>query len=113
MTEAVLLDIDPLLLARIQRVAAAHRWGQQEAMVHLIEHGLFACESELAARFTDSDARALQEAIRALEQVQNDPGFALIGRVEPDTPGGSAGSIDGAGIPGNEPNRKPGDQAAG
>lgn len=95
MTDAVLLDINPLLLARIARVAAAHRWGQHEAMVHLLEHGLFACESELAARFTDSDARALQEAIRALEQVESDPGFALIGRVETTPPGSGSGSGDG------------------
>lgn len=88
MTDAILLDIDPLLLARIQRVAEARRWGQHEAMIHLLEHGLFACESELAARFTDSDARALQEAIHALEQVENDPGFARIGRESGDQAAG-------------------------
>lgn len=88
MTDAILLEIDSLLLARIQRVAAARRWSQHEAMLHLLEHGLFTCESELAARFTDSDARALQEAIRALEQVENDPGFALIGRESGDQAAG-------------------------
>jgi hypothetical protein len=82
MTETVLIDIDPLLLERIRRVSAAQDWGLQQALVHLLEHGLFACEAELKARFDDSDAQALQEAIAALEQIQDDPGFALIGRVE-------------------------------
>lgn len=80
MTETLSIEIDPLLLARVRRVAAAHGWSQQQVLTHLIEHGLFSCEAELAARFNDSDAQALQEAIAALEQIQDDPGFALIGR---------------------------------
>lgn len=83
MTETVLLDMAPLLAERVRRFAAAKGWGQQQALVHLLENGLFACEAELAARFDDSDARALQEAIAALEQIQDDPGFSLIGRAEP------------------------------
>ena len=50
--------------------------------MHLLEHGLFACEAELAARFTDSDAMALQSAISALEGIPSDPGYSLIGRME-------------------------------
>jgi len=84
MTETVLIDIDPLLLERVRRVSAAQGWGLQQALVHLLEHGLFACEAELKARFDDSDAQALQEAIAALEQIQDDPGFSLIGRTAPD-----------------------------
>ncbi|HUH89753.1 MAG TPA: hypothetical protein VLZ76_03730, partial [Lysobacter sp.] len=68
MTNAVLLDIDPLLMDRIMRIASARSWGQQEAMIHLLEHGLFACEVEVAARLDDTDAVALQAAIAALEQ---------------------------------------------
>lgn len=82
MTTTVLIDIDETLLERIQRVATAHGWGQQDAITHLIEHGLFACESELAARFDDSDAKALQAAIAALQDVPDDPGFSLIGRAD-------------------------------
>ncbi|RPE74723.1 hypothetical protein EDC50_3135 [Vulcaniibacterium tengchongense] len=82
MTDIVLQDIDPLLLDRIRRVAAARGWSLQEASMHLLEHGLFACEAELAARFNDSDAAALREAIAALEGIPSDPGFSLIGRVE-------------------------------
>lgn len=83
MTNAILLDIDPLLMERIKRVATARGWGMQAAMVHLVEHGLFACEAELAARFDDSDAKALQAAIEALKDIPDDPGFSLIGRIAP------------------------------
>ena len=91
MTETVLIDIDPLLLERVRRVATAHGCGQQQALVHLLEHGLFACEAELAARFSDNDAQALQEAIAALEQIQDDPGFSLIGRTSADAPSDAPG----------------------
>ena len=82
MTDIILHDIDPLLLDRIKRVAGQRSWALQEALMHLLEHGLFACEAELAARFTDTDAMALQAAISALEGVPSDPGFSLIGRIE-------------------------------
>ncbi|MGV8940679.1 MAG: hypothetical protein ACOH1P_03960 [Lysobacter sp.] len=81
MSDTVLLDIDAVLLERVRRLASAKGWGQQEAMIHLLEHGLFACEAKVAARLDDTDADALQAAIAALEQIDNDPGFALIGRM--------------------------------
>ncbi|MBF6026086.1 hypothetical protein [Lysobacter niastensis] len=84
MTDIVLHDIDQVLLERIGRVAKVRGWNLQEALMHLLEHGLFACESQLAAKFNDSDAMALQAAISALEVVPNDPGFSLIGRIEGD-----------------------------
>lgn len=80
MIHTVLLDIDPVLLERIQRLATAHGWGQQAALIHLIEHGLFACEADLAARFDATDAEVLQAAVAALQDIPDDPGFALIGR---------------------------------
>lgn len=83
MTE-IMLNVDPLLLERVRRMAAAKGWSEQQALGRLLEHGLFACEAELAARFDDSDADALQAAIAALEQIQDDPGFASIGRIETD-----------------------------
>jgi len=82
MTDIILHDIDPLLLDRVKRVAQARSWPLQEALMHLLEHGLFACEAELAARFNDSDATALQAAISALEGIPSDPGFSMIGRME-------------------------------
>lgn len=80
MTDIVLRNVDPLLADRIRRVAEAHGWAPQTALVHLLETGLFSVESDMAARFSDTDANALQAAISALEQLPSDPGFAQIGR---------------------------------
>lgn len=82
MTDIILHDIDPLLLDRIKRMAVARSWPLQEALMHLLEHGLFAVEAEMAARFSDTDANALQAAIAALEGIPSDPGFSLIGRMD-------------------------------
>ncbi|HUH91035.1 MAG TPA: hypothetical protein VLZ76_10325 [Lysobacter sp.] len=90
MNETVLLDMDAVLLERVRRLAGAKGWGQQEAMIHLLEHGLFACEVEVAARLDDTDAVALQAAIAALEQIDSDPGFSLIGRVGASDAGATA-----------------------
>lgn len=88
MTDIVLRDIDALLADRIRRVAEANGWALQDALMHLLEHGLFACEGELSGKLSDTDAKALKAAIAALEQVPNDSGFAMIGRatIEPVRP---------------------------
>lgn len=88
MIHTMLLDIDPVLLERIGRVATAHGWGQQDAMIHLLEHGLFACETDLTARFDDADAKVLRDAIAALQDIPDDPGFSLIGRADEPNGGG-------------------------
>lgn len=79
MTDIVLRDIDELLAERIRRIADARGWALPDALLHLLEHGLYACETG-AARLDDSEADVLQNAISALEQVPDDPGFSLIGR---------------------------------
>lgn len=81
MSETVLLDIDPVLLERVRRFAATRDWSQTAAITHLIEHGLFACETDVAVVLDDTDAHVLQAAIEALEKVEDDPGFSLIGRI--------------------------------
>ena len=83
MSDIILRDIDTVLMERIKRVADAHGWGLQAALMQLLEQGLYVCEGELSRSFNDADARALQEAIAAMEDVPNDPGFARIGQVEP------------------------------
>lgn len=80
MTDIVLHDIDPVLAERIRRVAQLRGWSLQDALMHLLEHGLFACEAEMAARFNDTDSQALQAAIAAMEGIPSDPGYSLIGR---------------------------------
>ena len=82
MSETVLLDIDPVLLERVRRFAATKGWSQPAAITHLIEHGLFACEGDVAVALDDTDAHILQAAIEALEKVEDDPGFSLIGRID-------------------------------
>lgn len=81
MSETLLLDIDPVLLERVRRFAASMGWTQSVAITHLIEHGLFACEADVAVALDDTDAHILQAAIEALEKVEDDPGFSLIGRI--------------------------------
>lgn len=107
MSETVLLDIDMFLLERIRRVSSANGWSQKQALIHLLEHGLFACEAAMSSGFDDSDADALQAAIMALEQIDNDPGFSLIGRAEPSGADAATDALDDGGggapveVPGN------------
>lgn len=82
MNPMTLPPIDHVLQDRIMRLAQARGWTLPQTLLRLIEQGLNACEGELKAGFTDVDARALQEAIAALETIPSDPGFSLIGRVE-------------------------------
>jgi len=82
MTDILLRDIDPVLAERIRRVAESRRMGLSQALLHLLEQGLFAAEAEMSMRFSDRDSSVLMEAIAALEGVPNDPGFSLIGRVQ-------------------------------
>ena len=83
MTDLVLRDIDPVLAARIRRVAETNGWTMHETILHLIERGLFASEGG-ALRFDGSESDVMQSAIAALETVPNDPGFSLIGRIARD-----------------------------
>lgn len=82
MTEIVLRDIDPVLADRIRRVADARRWDLPRTLQHLLEQGLYAVEADMNVRLSDTDSDALRAAIAALEDVPNDPGFSLIGRVD-------------------------------
>lgn len=84
MSEIILRDFDAVLLERVNRVAEAHGWNQQSALVQIIEQGLYVCEGELSRSLDDADARALQDAIAAMESVPSDQGFAMIGRVDAD-----------------------------
>lgn len=83
MTDIVLRDIDSGLADRIHRLADAHGWDTEETLRRALDLGLQACESNAAIRLAEHESGVLQSAIAALEQVPNDPGFALIGRAEP------------------------------
>lgn len=83
MTDIVLHDIDVVLADRIQRISEARGWSLPDTLLQLLEHGLDVYEGDGRSRFDDREASALELAIAALEQVPNDPGFALIGRTAP------------------------------
>lgn len=83
MTDIVLKDIDPALRARIEQVAQVHGWSLPEALQKLLDAGLQAIEGGRRPTFDGREEGILAEAIEAMEQVPNDPGFALIGRAGP------------------------------
>lgn len=86
MTDIVLHDIDQTLADRIRRMSQAFALPLPDTLLQLLEHGLRACEGEVAARLDDKEAHILKSAISALEQVADDPGFAMIGRPMPARP---------------------------
>ena len=82
MTDIVLRDIDSGLADRIRRLADAHGWDTEETLRRALDLGLRACENSAAIHLVEHESGILQSAIDALEQVPNDPGFALIGRAD-------------------------------
>lgn len=81
MTDIVLQDIDPVLADRIRGLAQARGWSMHETLLKLIEQGLYHCEDAGAGHFDSRESDVLKDAISALEQVPDDAGFAMIGRV--------------------------------
>ncbi|MGI8560222.1 MAG: hypothetical protein ACR2J7_02045 [Luteimonas sp.] len=87
MTDIVLKDVDAVLEERIKRVADKRGWSIPKTLVHLLEHGLYTYEGDGQMTFDHSETDALQAAIAALEEVADDSGYALIGKLPsaPDT----------------------------
>lgn len=85
MTDLVLRDIDPIVADRIKRLAEQRGWAMHDTLQTLIEQGLYACESGGHVHFDDREAEALKAAIAAMEKVQDDEGYGLIGRA-PEAP---------------------------
>lgn len=79
MADLILRDADPDLIERVKRLADLRDCSVQKALVFLLDRGLRAAHPTAGAPAA-LDARVLAEAISALEQVPDDPGFALIGR---------------------------------
>jgi len=80
MTDIILRDVDMVLAERIRRIGEAHGWGPSDTLLHLLESGLHACEGDGMGRLDPTERDILGTAIQAMEQVPDDPGFALIGR---------------------------------
>lgn len=84
MTDIVLRDIDAILADRLKLLAEQRGWDIHQTLLTVLEQGLYACESGALVHLDDREANALQEAIAALEQVEDDAGFGLIGRIPAD-----------------------------
>lgn len=85
MPDLILRNIEPAMLERVQRLADAHGWSVQQALVCLLDRGL-ASSTATDDALDAFDTRVLEEALVALENVPSDPGFALIGRAAPPPP---------------------------
>ncbi|HZW19354.1 MAG TPA: hypothetical protein VFF71_11165 [Luteimonas sp.] len=94
MTEIVLHDVDQMLVDRIKRVADARGWTLPRTLLHLLEQGLHVYEGDGSVRFDSAENDVLEAAMAALEDIPDDSGFALIGKVpradEPGEPGPAA-----------------------
>ncbi|MEE7547119.1 hypothetical protein HF319_08810 [Xanthomonas sp. Kuri4-1] len=76
MTDLMVRDIEPMLMERIQRVAVARGWTEAQAVVALIEQGLFASEKEMhGGAFRRPEVDVLSEAIAALRALPPGRGF--------------------------------------
>lgn len=84
MTDIVLRDIDAVLADRLKLLAEQRGWEMHHTLLTVLEQGLYACESGALVHLDDREANALQQAIVALEQVEDDTGFGLIGRMPAD-----------------------------
>lgn len=81
MTDLVLRDIDPGLAGRIRKLAEIQGRSVHDAMAQVLETGVHACEAQLRKQLDLEEEAALKQAIAALEQVPDDAGFGLIGRI--------------------------------
>jgi nucleoside-diphosphate-sugar epimerase len=81
MTDIVLKDADPVLVDRIRRIADAHGWTVPRTLLYLLEQGLHVVEGDGSVRLDGVEVDALAAAIAALEQVPDDKGYAMIGRI--------------------------------
>lgn len=84
MSELILRDIEPSVLERVRQWADTQGMSLDGAMATLLVRGL--THSVEIGDLQAFDARVLEEAIKALEKIPSDPGFALIGRTPPSAP---------------------------
>ena len=81
MTEIVLHDIDQVLIDRIRRVADARGWTLPRTLLHLLEQGLHVYEGDGRVHFDNAENDVLEAALAALQDIPDDSGFAMIGRM--------------------------------
>ena len=76
-------DLDLLLAQRLERLATARGWTEEEALAKVVARGLAALEAEDATELVDEEAEVLKAAIAALEEIPTDA-FAAIGKAPAD-----------------------------
>ncbi|HQX94745.1 hypothetical protein [Thermomonas sp.] len=81
MTDLVLRDLAPDLTGRIRKLAELQGRSMHEVVAAVLDAGVHACEVQLRKQLDLEEQAALKEAIAALEQVPDDAGFGLIGRL--------------------------------
>lgn len=81
MTDLVLRDLAPDLAGRIRKLADLQGRSMHEVMADVLDAGVLACEVQLRKQLDLEEEAALKQAIAALEQVPDDAGFGLIGRL--------------------------------
>ena len=72
-------ELDIVLAQRLERLAAARGWSEEEALQRTVARGLAALEAESATDLAADEADVLKAAIAALEQIPTDS-FAAIGK---------------------------------
>ena len=72
-------ELDLVLAQRLERLAAARGWSEEEALQRTVARGLAALEVESATDLAAEEADVLKAAIAALEQIPTDS-FAAIGK---------------------------------
>ena len=72
-------ELDLVLAQRLERLAAARGWSEEEALQRTVARGLAALEAESATDLAAEEADVLKAAIAALEQIPTDS-FAAIGK---------------------------------
>lgn len=82
-TDIIVRDLEPALLERIKQIGVARGLDMPQTLLELLQLGLHSCEGRGAPPLNQTESGALDAAIKALEQVPDDTGFALIGRVDP------------------------------
>lgn len=81
MTDLVLRDLAPGLTERVRKLADLQGRSMHDVMAEVLEAGVQACEVKLRKQLDLEEEAALKHAIAALEQVPDDAGFGLIGRL--------------------------------
>ena len=72
-------DLDLVLAQRLERLAMARGWSEEEAHARVVERGLASLEAESATDLAEDEADVLKAAIAALEEIPSDS-FAAIGK---------------------------------